>query len=189
MIAGIAISIGVTFLILSDPPKTICDVQEEVYRDTNKSFLFKDSDDTLNRTSLVKKHLKECTNSNTPGGCYSLFQDTRRLIQSFQVINSDCYTSISAIKEVKESLEEIYALFIAISLELDFTDESSKPLRWLTLNDVNLFCRVERNIISLYGSERVDYLEQKTYRRMDLSIPFDRFRKFSILSENCQKYL
>ena len=181
---------GIAFVILQNPPKGICDVQLEAYRENNKVFLFPQSKGSSGKKkiSVYQTSLEECRQNNSPGGCYSLFSSVHRLIQSFNSVDSKCHTQIAQIKEVRTALFSLYSLFIEISWSGGPQHELSNPLAWLSANDVSVFCKIKNQIYYFYGEPGLSQLEQKTFQSIAPDHSEEEIRKFSVLSENCSQY-
>ena len=179
---------GIAFIILQNPPKTLCDIQKEVFTSNQLGFLFKDPTDKIKTKTTFKENLEDCIKNNNPGGCYSLFYNIPRVIQSFRSVESSCYSQIAEIKEVKQSFFKTYSLFLEISWGSGPSDEFSNPLSWLSSNDVSTFCRLKRHIILLYGVKALEQFEHQTFQRIAPDKSSQEHRRFSILSENCLSY-
>lgn len=186
LIAVLVIVVGVAFIVLRSPPKTLCDLQEEVYRQNNINFLFKDSRNKVLKKTAYQKNEEECRESNSPGGCYSLFHSIHRLLQSFRAAAPQCHKQISQIKEVRSALTNTYSLFLEISwAEGKNRVETSSPLSWLSSNDAADYCKLKSQIVYFYGSSGLDQLEKKVHQQIGSDASFEDFARFSILSENC----
>lgn len=180
--------LGVIFIILQNPPKTLCDVQKKVFLKKNQEFLFKNPKNKVRTQTIFNKNLEDCIKSNAPGGCYSLFGNITQLIQLFRAVDEQCHPQIAKLKEVKQALSRSYALFLEISWGEGPENELSNPLAWLSSNDISTFCRLQTHITHLYGISTLEQLEIKTFTRIAPNQPSDIHRRFSILSENCFKY-
>jgi len=191
LLVPLLLAAGVAVVILQNPPKGVCDVQKENYIANNEMFLF-----PKNNSSSKKKEqsfyqttfLEECRQNNSPGGCYSLFSSVHRLIRSFNNVDSKCHKQIAQIKEVRETLFQLYSLFIEISWAEGPEHELSNPLAWLSVNDVATFCKVQNQIYYFYGDAGLSQLEQKIFQNIASNHSPEEIRKFSILSENCSQY-
>ena len=74
----IVLTIGVLFIVIADPPKTVCDAQDELFTEEYKSFLLVDKERKL-KTSKYQTLKNQCKIANSPGGCYELFNQMRKL--------------------------------------------------------------------------------------------------------------
>ena len=184
----IAILGGVLFIVFQNPPKTLCDTQKEVFIKEHQDFLFKNPKNKVRTETILKENIKECKKSNTPGGCYSLFYRIPKIIQSFRALKPECRAAAAALKEVKEGLLEIYALFLEISWGEGPSGELSNPLSWLSSNDVSLFCALKNQITSLFGPRVLDEWNRKTFEKLAPDHSQTQHRRFSILSENCFRH-
>lgn len=188
LIFSSVITLGIIFLIINNPPSSICSVQIDHYKKKNVGFIFKDSQDKVRTQTILSEKIQECVRTNTPGGCYSLFSKLRQFVKSFNIINTDCHHEISEIKQVRKYLVDIYSLFIIISWGKGEKNEFSNSLNWLSINDVSLFCRVKNKINYFYGSTYLTRLEGQLLQELDPGKSLEEFQKLTILSENCSFY-
>ena len=189
LLVTLIIVIGVAFIILRSPPKTLCDLQEEVYRKNNINFLFKDQRNKVLKQTTYQQNEEECRENNSPGGCYSLFHGIHRLIQSFRVVTPQCHKSIAQIREVRSALMNIYSLFLEITwAEGKNRSETASSLSWLSFNDVADYCKLKNQIVYFYGQSELNQLEKNIHRKIGSDVAFEDFARFSILSENCNAY-
>lgn len=187
ILAVLVIVLGILFFVLQDPPQTVCDIQEASYKDQNQSLLFEQKSSST-KSSRINTNIRSCLDNNTPGACYDLFQNVRELIHSFKVIHSECYTQIIQIPQVKQAFQTVYRLFVTISFNDGDEGNAPQPLRWLTFNDVTLFCHLRRQIELLLGLEFANNLDKTIYEQSSLELSFSQFSRFSILSQDCQQY-
>ena len=188
LLVTLIIVIGVAVIIFRSPPKSLCDVQKSSYKQSQMNFLFVNPDDKIKKKTFFQKNLKNCRANNSPGGCYSLFYSVNRLVKSFRLVHPKCHSSISQMKEVKAALTGIYSLFLEISWGSGPKNELSSSLSWLSGNDVSTYCKLRDQIIYFYGQVGLNQLEKSVYQRIADQSSYEKFQKFSILSENCGFY-
>ena len=179
---------GVVFIVLQDPPQTICDVQKKVFIENHQDFLFKNPENKIRTKTVFTENVEDCRKSNSPGGCYSLFYNIPRILQSFRAIEEKCHTRIAQISELKQALSISYSLFLEISWGEGPANELSNPLAWLSSNDISNFCHLQSNMLRLYGEPFVQQLRTETFKEIAPGHPVEKHRRFSILSEDCFKY-
>ena len=169
---------GVALVVLYNPPQSVCNLQLEVYKEKYNSFLFK-------KGSFFDISLEDCKKNNTPGGCYALFFNIHKLIQSFRTVDSKCHADLTQEQKIKKALLDTYKLFVAISWGEGPQDDLSNPLAWLSRNDVRTFCQIQSQIRHYYGDRMLSQLDQQTLNSLESANNINVLRKFSILSESC----
>ena len=179
---------GIAFIVFESPPRNICDIQADSYKEQNINFLFKNKKNPLFKHTSYVKSVLDCKKSNSPGGCYALFQNFIQLLDTFRTVNLECQKRISSIPEVRQALFSLYSLFLEISWAGGPQSGISTPLAWLSMNDVSIYCKLTNRIVYFYGQNTLDQMEQMMYKKLSGNRPLEDFQKFSILSENCGLY-
>ena len=188
LLVTLLIVVGVAVIIFRSPPRSLCDVQKSSYKQSQMNFLFVNPNDKIKKKTFFQKNFKDCRVNNSPGGCYSLFYSVDRLIKSFRLVHSKCHPSISQMAEVRSALMGIYSLFLEISWGSGPEDALSSSLSWLSGNDVSTYCKLRDQIIYFYGQTGLNQLKKSVYQRIADQSSYEKFQKFSILSENCGFY-
>ena len=199
-LATVLIGLGITFIVLNDRPHEFCDVQINEFQ-SNQQINF-------------KKMIKNCQETNSPGGCYALFSQLNRLLKDFYLVSPRCFDRLSQTqltkkprfkmanltkpekKELKEKSSVKEVLFQSMELmvflawrEEALTGKISK-FNWLGPADMILFCSIKEAIISFYGRDSLRNFENKLLEKLPTTqkeIPHI-IRRNSILSENCALY-
>ena len=188
LLVTLLIFIGVGVIIFRSPPRSLCDVQITTYKQNQINFLFMNPNNKIQKQTFFQKNLEDCRTNNSPGSCYSLFYSVDRLIQSFRLVHPKCHPMISQMKEVQSALMGIYSLFLEISWDGGPEDDLSSSLSWLSGNDVSTYCKLRDQIIYFYNQTGLNQLEKSIYQKIAFESSYEKFRKFSILSENCGFY-
>ena len=184
VLAGLIICAGIAFLILTSPPKDLCDHQIDVYKQDNVNFIFPDKIRKVKVKTFYEKEIEQCYQTNSPGGCYALLHSIDRLILSFKRVQIECHQNLAQLKEVKQAFTDIYTLFVEISWE----DGSRNPLGWLSESDVFTYCKLRNQMRYLYGNEYLDKLNKTTHKDKVENVSLDQFKQRSILSSPCALY-
>ena len=180
-IVGFSICAGVALIILSSPPQDLCDHQVNSYRKENVHFIFRDSSRKIKIKTFYEKEIEQCQQTNSAGGCYTLFHSVNRLIQSFKKVQLECHQKLSQIKEVRNVVKDIYSLLVEISWE----EGSQNPIGWLSQNDVRLYCQLKNQIRYFYGFDYLNQLDSSIYEDKTRDVSFDQFKDRSLLSQYC----
>jgi hypothetical protein len=190
LLAFLVIAGGIGFLILWDPPHTICESQIEVFRTTQKRFLFKDEQKKKTQPAKYRLLVDHCKTTNNPGGCYELFQESKMMLKDLHSVPSDCAGRVGAIDEVNKALWEVNDLILRLAWGEKPPGTYHEKFGWLDTSDISLFCELKQQIIDSYGVSAWESFREKTFR--DLPGAKDMSRNdvwdMSIISENCAKY-
>jgi hypothetical protein len=150
LLAFLAIAGGILFIVISQPPHTICDSQLETLNGSQRRFLFKDPK-SKQITSTRYQQLREvCMNTNTPGGCYELFQDLKTMLHDLSILPKQCAPQVADVKEFRMALWDSAALLVKLAWGETPPSTYASKFGWLDTADLALFCRLWDRIAVIY---------------------------------------
>lgn len=153
VIAFGAILIGFVFIVLNDPPKTVCDSQLELFREAQKSFLYPQKGSGLERPALIKELVEVCQHDNSPGGCFELFVRLKKLAVDLNNIPRQCSEKASAEPEISRWLWRSLKLMAQMAWGERAPASYSDKHGWFDGSDVALYCDLKKNAERLFGQE------------------------------------
>ena len=109
LLAILLITGGVLFIVWSNPPHTICEVQLDDFKNSMANRVFSTPKVKI---PLFKKALGHCQKTNTPGGCMEMFSILRQLIRDLTNLSSECIpvaASLSPVLSYMNAATEIIA--------------------------------------------------------------------------------
>jgi hypothetical protein len=145
-IATVAIVGGIIFIVLSDPPHTVCDSQKELVKSSQQRFLFLDPKKKLIKTTQYEVLRDHCKGTNSPGGCYELFQEIKNLLQDLRSVPAECKQSVSTQAEFRKALWETAELLARLAWGEKPPTSYHAKFGWLDVADVTLFCQIRRHL-------------------------------------------
>lgn len=181
---------GILFIVLSDPPHTVCESQLEIFRQNQKRFLFLDPKKEKIVTTRYQRLVEHCKVTNDPGGCFELFSEMRTLIRDIQAVPSDCLSRAGDIAEVKKAVWEVEELLPKLAWGEKPPTTYHDKFGWLDTADVSLFCSLKRQISSIYGDEQWGPFQQKMLAQLpgiDNMAPSE-VLDMTLFSERCENY-
>jgi hypothetical protein len=201
LLALIAIVVGIFFVVLSSPPHTVCDSQLELFRSNEQHFLFLDQakrnkirgigdpiegDETTKYLTLYN----HCLNTNTPGGCYELFYETRTLLRDLSEVPDSCAAEAGDIAEVKKAIWGVEDLLVRLGWGEKPPGQYSQKFGWLDTADLSLFCKLKHQIITSYEEEAWENFRESQFKSLPGAKDLTREEVWdlSLFSENCAKY-
>lgn len=146
-----AILIGFFLIVMNDPPKTVCDTQMELFRESQRTFLYAPPESKLAKSILVKDLHKLCKDSNSPGGCFEYFQRLKKFVVDLENMPKTCADTVAAESAVKVWLWESLKIIAQISWGDRIPASYSRKHGWLDASDLALFCDLKKNAGRLYG--------------------------------------
>ena len=175
------------FVILQDPPHTICRTQVEHFKSRQKGLIYKDPEVKTRKKPLMDILIQECRKKSSPGSCYQMFAKARRLVNDFNIVSVECTKGLGQVSQVRKVLFQVYDLMIRLAWQKPSSHEVPVKLNWLTEADVDLFCRLKQISEDLYGPATLSQWEQKVFKKLPdtNTLSEDQIRDRSLVSENC----
>ena len=179
---------AVLFIVLQDPPHTVCRTEINNFKFAQSGILYKDDRDRQLKTPpLMEVLIKDCKKYNNPGSCYTLFAKVKHFLKDFRKISPECYKYALALARIKKTLLEIYDLLIRIAWGDAPPTQYHNKLSWLGVADVQFFCTLKAHIIDLYGKEQLRLKELSVLKKLPgaANLSENSIRELSIVSEKC----
>ena len=189
LVAFVAIALGIGLIVLSDPPKTKCDAQAELFKEKQQGFIYLREGEKDTPTHY-KKLFDFCQEANSPGGCYELFQKLNQFLAEIKNTNLECRSEILKLKAVKESLWQSVELFVRLAWgdepPMGFYDK----LSWLDVADLNLYCQLREVIRDDYSPSAWEKFRERMFKELPKakSLPQGQAWNKLLLSVDCSKY-
>lgn len=184
----LVLGIAIIFIVLQDPPHTICRTQLENFKSRQKGIIYKNPAVKTRKKPIMFLLINECKKNSTPGSCYGLFSKIKKFIHDFKLISYDCRTNLSNISEVKKVLFKTYSLMVRLAWgDTAPAVEYYNKFNWFSDVDISLFCLIKTQISTLYGNKILFKLDQKVFKKLP-GIEGKRqkqIRELSIVSTNC----
>lgn len=189
-LAFIAIVGGILFIVFSEPPHTICDSQIEVFKEEQKKFLYKDPKLKKVKTTRYETLIEHCKATNSPGGCYELFQDLRIFLHDLGTVPSECADAVSSLSEVKRALWDPMELLVQLGWGEKPPTAYHAKFGWLDTADLSLYCKMKGRIMSVYGEPAWNNFRERMMRDLPgaKDLPRNTVWDMSLFSENCARY-
>lgn len=189
--AALFIGAGIAyFVFLYDPPHTVCESQLEVFREAEHRFLFLDENKKAIVTTKYQSLIRQCRNTNNPGGCYELFQETKMMLRDLQAVPSDCLSRAGDIDEVRTALNEMIELVVRLAWGEKPPATYYQKFGWLDTADISLFCRLQQQIKDTYGTTVFENFRERMFRELPGADKMSRNEVWdmTMFSVNCGRY-
>lgn len=190
-IAFCAIVGGILFIVLSDPPHTVCQSQIEVLKESQKHFLYKDPPKSkVIKTTKYTTQYNRCEGSKSPGGCYEFFQSIKVLLDDLQTVPSDCGAAVGEVSEVRKALWSTVELLVRLAWGEKPPAAYHAKFGWLDNADINLFCKLKVRITQMYGESSWNNFRERMMADLPGAKDLNRNQvwEMALLSENCARY-
>ena len=191
ILVALVLIVSILFIMLSDPPHTICRTQIENFKSRQKGRIYRDSTIKTRKQPLMQILITKCKTGNSPGNCYELFLKTKNFLQDFKTVSFSCRSGLASLNEVKSTLFDIYSLMIRLAWGDGSSIDYYNNIGWLLPADISLFCNLKENIMIFYGQQALLHLEQSTFKKLPNTKKKSekKIRELSLVSKNCEVYL
>lgn len=189
-LAILVIGAGIIFIILTDPPHTICDAQKELFIQTQTPFIYLDAKDKTTKTTIFENLTGQCKLANSPGGCYELFARMRRLLEDLDNAPSECNGKIATEFKTKAAIMSTLELMVKLAWGAKPPQTYYEKFGWLDTADMSLFCRLKSRAIESFGESAWSSFQEKFFQSLPGAKELARQNVWQnmILSENCKRY-
>lgn len=190
LLAFLAIVGGIGFIILSNPPHTLCDSQIEVINQSQHLFLFPDPNHKQIKTTEYEKLRDHCKLTNNPGGCYELFHAMKALLHDLGTLTNECGPVVGSINEYKRALTETSELMVRLAWGEKAPSAPNAKFGWLDTADISFFCQLKDRYTRFYGDQAWENFRERMMRELPgaKDLPRNQVWDLILFSENCAHY-
>lgn len=183
-------TIGIGYIVLSDPPKGVCDAQMDVFKKIQKEFLYLDPKKEFIKTTGFMREYERCQSTNAPGGCYELFDKTKKFLADVEAIPKECVDKVRGESAIKETIVKAFDLMVRIAWGSKPPELYNEKFKWLDSSDMALFCRLKKNYDFILGNEALAKKRESYFEELPgaKALPRQKAWESMILSENCSRY-
>lgn len=183
--------VALIVIIMMNPPVTVCDAQLELFRDSQKNFLYAPPAERGMRIPAEVKRLTDlCMANNSPGGCFDLFVGLKKMAVDLRNIPEQCVERASSEPEIKQWLWNSLKLMVQIAWGDRPPASYMQKNGWFDSSEITLYCNLRRHAIRLYGQERFAQWQEEMLKSLPKSEGLTREQIWprSILSTSCDAY-
>lgn len=216
-LAVVAIGGGILFIIISQPPVSVCDTQLEFIKTSQRLFLYKDTAKkglrpknicyrkvdpliSLKRKdkmeeepfscSLFESLRDKCRKTNDPGGCYELFSGIKLLLTDLDTLTRECSAAAGSVPELRLALKDTLDLMVRLAWGTKPPSAYHAKFSWLDSADVSLYCKLKARYQNTYGDVVWNKYRDDMMKELPGAneLPRNQVWDMSIFSENCARY-
>ena len=138
--------------------------------------------------SEFMEQANRCRETNSPGGCLELFQNSRRILERLKSVPDECLAVSFQKPKIRQALTEVTRLMVLIAWH-NYT-----PLErygWLQTNDLHLYCGIQATMMKAGGDGAWDNFREQLLKEMPNSSTMTReqIRNRSLLAFKCRSVL
>jgi hypothetical protein len=185
------LSVGVLYIVLSDPPKNICDAQIDQFDLINVGLLSPNPKDPSHKTSKYQDLFAVCKDTKSPGGCYELFSNLKVIIKNARTVSPECFGKLSGHKAFSDSIWSSLDLIARLAWGDKAPEYAQQKLNWFDAADTNLFCSLKQTAEDVYGKDRFASFQEEYFKALPGAdkLVRDEAWKRMIFSLACESYL
>lgn len=191
IIAIVCLVVALLVIRQIEPPRTVCDAQMEVFRDSQKRFLYaKPSANDYRRMRDVKQMFEECSGHNSPGGCFEYFQYLKKVLADLDDIPSQCAETASSEAVINEWVWKSLTLMVQMAWGDRAPASYVQRNGWFDTSELTLFCSTRKQAIRIFGQSRYSEWQEGMLKNMPNSeiLTRDQVWQRSILSTPCDVF-
>lgn len=155
-----AVTLGIVYFVLTDPPKTICDSQFEAFKEEYKKDLFGGKSGGIELPPLFKAQWETCRDTNSIGGCFEFLNLLKKVLPGIKLIPDVCGERLSELKPLQKSLRQSLWLISQLSWPVK-NDWVIGTYNWLGPEDIGLFCQIKTQWKRLLGEAKWQGLQEQ----------------------------
>ncbi len=176
------------FLLLAEPPPTICSTQLEVFKEAQQSFLYQRGSSKTPLPPEFEVEFSKCAEVAGMGGCFALFDSLKKLIREIQPLRSECQQDAARSPEVRKALERSYTLMAHLAWGGGVPARPEDRTGWLQKADLHLFCQIDKYLRLGKGDQGIASLQREIMDTLPhaVEVSSEEVWAKTILSLNCQ---
>lgn len=188
-LAFLALTGGVLFIVFSDPPHTVCDSQNEIFKESQAGFLYPAKKTKFKTQIGFKRFSDRCKVGNSAGACLELFMGLRKLTKDLQGMPQMCRKEMGSKSEVKNSIQSGLDTMIRVAWASRKMTGRAQRYGWLDESDLSVFCSLQDAMSQIYGEGAWVQFRDSYFKKLAGSGPQkttrDQIWNYSILSYKC----
>ena len=146
-----AILIGFIFMMVNDPPRSACDAQMELFRESQKKFLYSATE--MGKPSTAKESYEICKGDNSPGGCYQYFEYLKKLNADIANIPEECADKAASEPQIQNWLRKSMNLMVLMAWGERAPASYAQRNGWFDASEVTLFCELKKSAVHVFGTD------------------------------------
>lgn len=187
----LVLSAGVLFIVLSDPPRSVCDTQMSSLEEAARDFLALDEINKPNRKQTrFLKLVETCRATNSAGGCYELFLSLKNMLKSVGAVSQECVAKLASESTITEAVWTSLDLMTRLAWGEKPPNMSTLRAGWFDPSDLNLFCQLKNLALNIYPEVKWNNFVENYFEQLPGAKSLDRAEAWQrmLFSVNCSSY-
>lgn len=189
-VAVVVLAVFVVGLYVFNPPTTVCDVQMDVFKRAQRSFLATTGRGSVQLRSEIDRSIRQCLEGNSPGACLDLFRGMGRLATDLEAVQSQCVAAVGEVPGVRAAVLRSAEVMVQVAWGDAGPMSQAGRASWLDTADVAVFCRLRRAATAIVGREAFEAWQQSVLGKLP---GFSKLQREDALSKtlfavNCESF-
>lgn len=180
--------IAALFIILSDPPKNICDSQLDVFLSSQSGRI---SSLKGRIGGLWARTAKYCQESKTLGGCSEFYNTVKVALRDIDNTSLECVNYVISQESVQKIIKDSTLLMVKMAWGEVPPEPGPQVYGWHRMSELALYCGLKKNIMKLFSDEEWELFVRSTISKLPQAsqLSFDEAFGRSLFSVRCESVL
>lgn len=155
-----AFALALTYLLLTNPPRSKCDIESEPFRNNLVGILHPRS---LAKKGAIPptlaKNKKDCQYGNSPGACFPYFNDLRKILDALNQASDECRGEFSHAEDIYPVLSNGIEVIVRLAWGEEPPVSEASRQGWLQDTELSLFCGLNKFVRQNWEEEEYQGLQ------------------------------
>ncbi len=190
VLVTLVLAIGIVFIVLSDPPKNVCDAQVDAFTKSTAKWLAIDSKDRFQTRTKIEQWMSTCQTTGDTGGCFPLFEGVRQVLRVKNSVSPQCFGKLGEQSAFSKMIWQTLDLMGRLAWGAKPPLSSAVKTGFLDASDISLFCALQEAATDIYGRNQYQAFLQPYFADLPGASSLSRQDAWDkmIFSVNCQAY-
>jgi hypothetical protein len=195
LIGPMVVALVILYFVYDDPPKTVCDLQNEIFQKENQNYIFGHVKRAVKHSPQYQKQLALCQEQNSPGACFDWMEGIKRTLLSSRNIPSECSEDqLTGSADPMAAFKQWMTISLYTFSQISWNDGPNVRrglYGWLDHEDLIVYCRIKSEYNRLYGKEAYVQLQNSLHAQLIKlkKLPAKDVWERTVLSYNCPSSL
>jgi hypothetical protein len=171
ILALIVIIVGIIVFFLISPPHTVCDTQEEVFKERQVGNIFPTPIKKNKIPAILGRAKEACQLGNSAGACYEYLMALKNLADGLNNSASECVSRLYEISEVKSAMNDGIEVIARLAWGGAPPERPEQRFGWLQESEIAVFCRLKKAYVRANGEENWFGLKNRIFPKLPGEVP------------------
>lgn len=154
MLVTLVLAVGIVFIVLSNPPATMCDAQIHEFKQSTADVLSLNPKDHFQTQTKMQQWLSTCEQTQDAGGCFTLFEGVRQVLRAQNTVSPKCFEQLGQESAFAHTIWKTLDLMAKLAWGSQPPVSPADNAGFLDAADLSLYCTLRQKAIDIYGQNR-----------------------------------